>query len=220
MVLMKHLKLYEEFKIELKKDDMTHLEIKRKEKVDFPNNFFFLSDEELEKMYGTSLDYISINMTPAYLVDFLINLEEYNVKFYSDSIEIFIDYRKYKIILVTENSNFNIFDISKYHVSSIMYKHIGRILQQREKENDDFIKILDKIFEYDPDYYNKFFKKYESIGSPYSTELVDHYKNSYLYQKYLFDEGKIKELLKLKICSELLSEHPEIKDVKKQTEWS
>lgn len=51
-------------------------------------------------------------------------------------------------------------------------------------------------------------------------EIQKFIKNSYEYQKRLIEKGYIPELKGLKLDPKILQEYPEMKDIKKQTEWS
>lgn len=64
-----------------------------------------------------------------------------------------------------------------------------------------------------------FIMKYKYENSEFM-EMIQNIANSYEFQKEIIEEGELTKLANIKINTQILQEYPEIKDIKKQSEWS
>jgi len=98
----------------------------------------------------------------------------------------------------------------KSKINSIYIMILKSILKDFDRLKDKIINFLnndvnfqDNRLEYN--FYNR---------------LQNDIKNSYRYQKYLIDKGEISKLKDVKLNDKILQEYPEMRDIKKQSEWS
>lgn len=212
---MKYLKLYERFAIILTQSTDNSLDAITQNKYELPDNLFLLTDEEIIEKYG-NITQIAVDLSPEYIVNFLVKyMDEMNPTFKNGQANFSIQNRKYLITMIFRGNN-NSFRIFKDN------DEIGYINYEEDK-NKDYVKILDIMFEMSPEYFEEFFKtNLDDISKSRkrTRDIVKYYKKSYLYQKYLINKGEIRTLMSLEINPQILEEHPEIKDFRKQVDWS
>ncbi len=209
---MKHLKLYEEFTFKIGSEYTTKSSGQITKTVELPKNIFYMSKKDLLKEFG-EIDEFVAHISSDYVIDFIFNNPNLKITASDSGIRFHVNNYKIKLSINTINNE------SQFNIKGSDGHSTNIFIHESRNSRDIIYKILDFVFERNVDVMYEFIK--HNKRSSKCEDVANYYLiTSYIYQKDAIDKGELYLLKDVKIHPKILEEYPEVKDIKKQSDWS